>query len=168
MAKIFTPQVFAEILNLVGHGFSAAEIANRIGCKLSSLRVKCSQQGICLRRHSKRGSEVPQERLTIKLSGSTALRLQQQAGKKGVSGTRYAAALLEAIVRDNLYDAVIDQEAAIRPAPMKTGDPCHRNLSTAKLEPFVELSRSVGKGDVKRPLSLASKVDVRRDEISNS
>jgi len=111
MAKIFTPQVFTEISNLVSQGFSAAEIADKIGCKLNSLRVKCSQQGICLRRQSKLAHEGgSQERLTIKLSGATAVRLLQQAGKQGVSGTRFAAALLEAIVRDNLYDAVIDQE----------------------------------------------------------
>jgi hypothetical protein len=111
MARIFTPQVFSEIRNLVAQGWSAAEIAERIGCTLNSLRVKCSQQGICLRRQSKLAStEGPNGQLTIKLSGNTAVLLQQQAGKQGISGTRFATVLLEAIVRDNLYDAVIDQE----------------------------------------------------------
>jgi hypothetical protein len=38
--------------------------------------------------------------------------LQQQAGKLGTAGPRFPAALLDAIVRDNLCDAVIDQDDA--------------------------------------------------------
>jgi hypothetical protein len=111
MAKIFTPQVYLEISNLVAQGCSAAEIADKIGCKLTSLRVKCSQQEISLRRESKFSSESrPLGRLTVKLSRHAAVRLQQQAGKQKVSGTKLVEALLEAIVRDNLYDAVIDQD----------------------------------------------------------
>jgi hypothetical protein len=122
MAKIFTPQVYVEISNLVAQGLSAAEIADRIGCTLNSLRVKCSQQGICLRRQSRLSSEDrPQGRLTVKLSGNTAVRLQEQAAKQGISGTRFAAALLEAVVRDNLYDAVIDQEIGSRGATKGAG-----------------------------------------------
>jgi hypothetical protein len=142
MAKIFTPQGFAEILDLVGRGFSAAEIANKIGCTLNSLRVKCSQHGICLRR-SKFGTEIrSQARLTIKLSGATALRLQEQAGKQGVSGVQFAAALLEAIVRDDLYDAVIDQEVSVRPALRKIGERLNRPPSTVELPPFAGRRRT--------------------------
>jgi hypothetical protein len=115
MSKIFTSQVFAQILSLVEQGCGAAEIAAKIGCTLNSLRVKCSQQGISLRRHLGMDSvSKPQGRLTIKLSGSTAALLLQHAEKQGISGNKFAAALLEAIVRDNLYDAVIDQDVAGR------------------------------------------------------
>jgi hypothetical protein len=114
MSKIFTPEVFSKISNLVAQGFGAAEIADKVGCKLSSLRVKCSQQGIRLRQ-SKTGSESkPRERLTVRLFGDIALRLEQQAQKRGKAGTEFAAALLEAIVRDNLYEAVIDQDVVGR------------------------------------------------------
>ena len=117
MAKIFTPQVFARISSLVAQGVGAAEIADRIGCTLDSLRVKCSQQGISLRRRSRLALVgTPQGRLTIKLCDDTAVLLQQQATKQGISGPRFAAALLEAIVRDNLYDAVIDQDVVGRRA----------------------------------------------------
>jgi hypothetical protein len=115
MAKIFTPQVFNEISNLAAQGFSAAEIADKIGCTLNSLRVKCSQHGICLRRPSKIAPERrPQGRLTIKLSGDTATLLQQAAEKQGIPSAKFAALLLEAIVSDNLYAAVIDQDAVGR------------------------------------------------------
>jgi hypothetical protein len=115
MAKIFTPQIFEQISNLVAQGVGAAEIAQKIGCTLNSLRVKCSQQGICLRRRSKVPSEgKPQERLPIKLPGDIAVLLHQQAWERGVSAPRFAAALLETILRDNLCDAVIDQDAVGR------------------------------------------------------
>ena len=113
--RIFTPQVFSRISSLLDQGLGAPEIADQIGCKLGSLRVRCSQQGISLRRHSKfmlASERRPRGHLTIRLYGSAALRLQQQALKRGKSGSRFAAALLEAIVQDNLYDAVIDEEAA--------------------------------------------------------
>jgi hypothetical protein len=123
MAKIFTPQVYLEISNLVAQGCCAAEIADKIGCKLTSLRVKCSQQGISLRRESKLPSENrPLGRLTVKLSRHAAVRLQQQAEKQKVSGAKLVAALLEAIVRDNLYEAVIDQDS-VKPRPPRSEKP---------------------------------------------
>ncbi len=112
MHKIFTPEVFDQIAKLAAQGFSAAEIAAKVGCTLNSLRVKCSHHGICLRRRSKSCPEGRSPgRLTIKLSGDTATLLQQEADKQGVSSTKFAASLLEAIVRDKLYEAVIDQDA---------------------------------------------------------
>jgi hypothetical protein len=44
------------------------------------------------------------------MSGDTAAHLQREAGKRGISSATFAASLLETIVRDNLYDAVIDQD----------------------------------------------------------
>ncbi len=104
---IFSPAVFSQVERLVAQGLSAAQIAERIGCKLGSLRVKCSQHGISLR-HSKR--PFP-KRLIIPLPARVALSLQKQADKEGVSKVDLAIQLLEAIVRDNLYDAVIDRNA---------------------------------------------------------
>jgi hypothetical protein len=123
MPKIFTPQAFEQISNLVAQGVRAAEIAERIGCTLNSLRVKCSQQGICLRRRSRDASQCkPQERLTINLAGDIAVLFHQQAWKRGVSAPRFAAALLELILRDNLCDAVIDQDAVGRSATTEIGN----------------------------------------------
>jgi hypothetical protein len=95
----------------VARGFSAAEIADTIGCTLNSLRVKCSGHGISLRRSFKSAAERrPQGRLAVKLSGDIAALLQREAENLGISTVKFAALLLETIVRDNLYDAVIDQD----------------------------------------------------------
>jgi hypothetical protein len=132
MAKIFTPKVFEQISNLVAQGVGAAEIAQKIGCTVNSLRVKCSQQGIGLRRRVPSEGK-PQERLTVTLPGDIAVLLYQQAWKRGVSAPRFAAALLETILRDNLCDAVIDQDAVGRWAPPAIGDGLDRSPLTKAL-----------------------------------
>ena len=47
---IFTQAALARVVGLVDHGHSAAQIADEIGCTLGTLRVRCSQHGISLRR----------------------------------------------------------------------------------------------------------------------
>jgi macrodomain Ter protein organizer (MatP/YcbG family) len=114
MKTIFTPQVFALISNLVEQGLSAAEIAEKIGCTVGSLRVRCSQHGIRLRRRAKFNLKIAHsKRLMINLSGNVADRIKQQADKLGISATKFAANLIETIVRDNLYDAVLDHDVDI-------------------------------------------------------
>jgi hypothetical protein len=103
---IFSPAVYSQVEHFIAQGLSAAQIADRIGCTLGSLRVKCSQHGISLR-HSQR--RFP-KRLMISLPERVVLGLQRQADKEGVSKADLAIHLLDAIVRDNLYDAVIDRD----------------------------------------------------------
>ena len=54
----------------------------------------------------------PHARIVIQLSRGAAMRLHQKARNQGITGPRLAAAVLEAVVQDNLYDAVIDREVA--------------------------------------------------------
>ncbi len=111
--RIFSPSVFSQIANFVNHGLSATEIADKIGCKLGTLRVRCSQHGISLRRfpgHRTRARHEPRVQLNLQLSTRIVISLQQQARKEGKTVTKYVALLLEAIARDELYDAVIDQD----------------------------------------------------------
>src|SRR5262252_10479231 len=49
---ILTQAALARVASLVDHGRSAAEIASEIGCTLGTLRVRCSQLGISLRRRT--------------------------------------------------------------------------------------------------------------------
>jgi hypothetical protein len=51
---ILTQAALARVASLVDHGRSAAEIASEIGCTLGTLRVRCSQFGISLRRRATR------------------------------------------------------------------------------------------------------------------
>jgi hypothetical protein len=120
---IFTPEIFAEISNLVAQGFDTAEIAAKIGCTMGSLRVRCSQKGVRLRLPKSKpvAKSKPRERLTLRLSENIALRLEQQAHKRGKTRKEFAIALLEAIVRDNLYDAVLDQDVVGRWAASMNG-----------------------------------------------
>jgi hypothetical protein len=49
---ILTQAVLARVASLVDNGRSAAEIASEIGCTLGTLRVRCCQHGISLRRRA--------------------------------------------------------------------------------------------------------------------
>jgi transposase-like protein len=110
--SMFSPAVFLQVRSLVAQGVSTVEIAKTIGCKLGTLRVKCSQNGISLRRRS--GSASTQDyvpkRLRIVLPENVKRELQKQAVKMGVSEADLTVALLDAITRDNLYDAVLDSD----------------------------------------------------------
>jgi hypothetical protein len=104
--KVFSPAAFAQIISLVEQGLPPAEIARQIGCTLGSLRVKCSQHGISLRGGQ---TGIPKlARLNMQLSHEIALRLREQAKRAGVTDKEYAVQLIQAIVQDNLYDAVMD------------------------------------------------------------
>ena len=52
---ILTQAVLARVASLVDNGRSAAEIASEIGCTLGTLRVRCCQHGISLRRRRATG-----------------------------------------------------------------------------------------------------------------
>jgi len=94
----FTPHVLEQIPKLVSDGKSASEIAGQIGCSVDSLRVRCSQLGVTLRRNG----------LTVRLSRMALDGLRQQAMAEDMSEAGLASALLEVIARDGLYKAVLD------------------------------------------------------------
>ena len=96
--KKFTADVLEQIPKLISDGKSLSEIAGQIGCSVDSLRVRCSQLGVTLRRNG----------LTVRLSQSTLDGLRRQARTEDMSENELASALLEAIARDDLYKAVLD------------------------------------------------------------
>jgi hypothetical protein len=128
---ILTQAALARVASLVEQGRTAAEIANEMGCALGTLRVRCSQHGISLRRratssreetitaaetnvvaHRKsfdRGSSAEARiELKVLLPQITAEQLRQRGALRGISGSTLASELLAAIARDRLYDAVLD------------------------------------------------------------
>jgi hypothetical protein len=119
---LFSPAIFSQIRSMLAQGTGPAEIAQKIGCTLGTLRVKCSLSGISLRRWTSsavaRKENIP-KRLVFSVSDKIAVRFQQQADERGMTVTDFAAALLEAIVRDNLYDAVIDNIKAENNTPSR-------------------------------------------------
>ena len=86
---------------LVGEGLSDLEIANRMGWTVGTLRVRCSQLKISLRR------KVATEKHVV-LRRAIFDQLHQRAALMGVSMSALASELLEVIARDSLYDAVLD------------------------------------------------------------
>jgi hypothetical protein len=103
--KLITPWVILMIRSWRDQGLSPAQIAKKIGCTEGSLRVRCSQLKISLRRD---GSERAYDQVLLKLSTTTMRHLQTRAALKGQTHSSLAATLLDRIAQDDLYDAVLD------------------------------------------------------------
>lgn len=109
---ILTPQILAGIPALIEQGLRRADIAERLGCKESTLQVRCSNAGISLRGRKRLGLTVGNY-LSLSVEASAGLRTR--AAATGCSEAQLASELLEIIARDNLYDAVLDS-APLQPA----------------------------------------------------
>jgi hypothetical protein len=109
---ILTSQVMAGIPALVEQGLRKADIAEMLGCKESTLQVRCSIAGISLRGLKRIRLQTSGE---VALSPTTLAGLRARASAMGCSETRLVGDLLEMIARDNLYDAVLDA-APLQPA----------------------------------------------------
>ena len=95
---------------LIEEGLSDWEIANRMGWTVGTLRVRCCQLKISLRRKN-----VTQRQVV--LPQSIFDQLHQRAAIMGVATSVLVAELLKAIARDGLYNAVLDGDdiGAMRP-----------------------------------------------------
>lgn len=107
--RILTQHMFTKVIpQMLQEGLRVEEIAARLGCKVGTLKVRCSQEGVSLR-----AGGSPSERYNIiRLDRSTMMMLQERAAATGKSRTSIARELLETIARDDLYDAVLDQPKA--------------------------------------------------------
>ena len=127
--SILTKDVMARIPGLVQQGLDAEAVAARLGCKVRTLRVRCSQAGVSLR-VPKEVKVVPLVSLapapkppkqtrsyafavptTLQLSRVAMSRLRQRAEATGMTEAALVTKLLEVIAQDDLYDAVLDPEA---------------------------------------------------------
>jgi hypothetical protein len=136
--KVFTALVISQIASLVDQGISSEDIAQQVGCRPGSLRVRCSQLGISLRRrkpvedlplgsdeilypqpskpHIRRqksdGDLIfdPHPALAVSLSPVAIDGLRQQAALMGISVTALATTLPRVIAQDEaVLDASKDQ-----------------------------------------------------------
>ena len=109
---ILTRQALASVPALVEQGLRKGDIAERLGCKESTLVVRCSIAGISLR-----GPKRLQLRtgVPLTLSRETTASLSLRAAADGLTEAQLASHLLETIARDSLYDAVLDS-APLQPA----------------------------------------------------
>ena len=124
--RILTKEVLSGIPVLVQQGMDAEAIAARLGCKVSTLKVRCSQAQISLRvpQEVKVVPLVPaakppkppkQQRCfafavptTLQLSKVAMSRLRQRAEAIGMDEAELVTKLLEVIAQDDLFDAVLD------------------------------------------------------------
>jgi transposase-like protein len=114
--RILTKAVLATIPEMVAQGgMRADDIAEKLGCNIGTLKVRCSQAKISLRPPGSRRGRPRTDERTIKMSGDALALLQRRAAESGKTEASLARELLEAIARDDLYDAVLDPE----PLPMK-------------------------------------------------
>ena len=96
---------------LVDEGLSAQEIADRVGWTVGTLRVRCSQLKISLRRSGKSRSHMR----CLVVPNAIFGQLQHQATLMGISESELATDLLKTILQDDLCDAVLDREVAEAP-----------------------------------------------------
>jgi hypothetical protein len=105
--RILTKEVLAGIPAMVARGQRAAEIAEALGCKLNTLKVRCSRARVSLR---PLGSiRRPREQRSIKINKTALQLLKERAAASGKTESAIASELLEIIARDNLFDAVLDE-----------------------------------------------------------
>jgi transposase-like protein len=120
--KLLTNEILAQIPRWVRQEqLTAADIARKIGCTVGTLRVRCSQLGISLtpapkalsrERRLHQAKSVRQPRCQLKfLPSEVRDQLRARAALRGVSELTLLASLIEAIDRDDLYGAVLDERA---------------------------------------------------------
>ena len=109
--RILTKAVLATIPEMVQRdGLRAYDIAERLGCNLGTLKVRCSQARISLRPPGSRRGRPKSDGHTITLSRAALTLLRNRAVASGKTEAAIARELIEAIARDNLYDAVLDAD----------------------------------------------------------
>src|SRR5580765_7220668 len=130
--SILTKDVMAGIPVLVQQGLKTEAIAARLGCTVSTLKVRCSQAQISLRVPKEvkvvplaplaplvpepTPLEPPKQELCVGLAVPTTLqlsrvamsRLRQRAEAMGTTEDDLVTTLIEVIAQDDLYDAVLD------------------------------------------------------------
>ena len=110
--RVFTPSAINTICGLAGQGKSASEIAEVIGSTTGSVRVKCSQFNIKLRRQGQRGRirQIAGQRLVICLNDADYAALERKAADMQKSAVQLSCELLEAIISSDIYEAVLDDD----------------------------------------------------------
>ena len=110
--RVFTPSAINTIRELAGQRKSASEIAEVIGSTTGSVRVKCSQLKIKLRRQGQQGHirQIAGQRLVICLSDAVYAALKRKAADMQKSAVELSCELLDAIISSDIYEAVLDDD----------------------------------------------------------
>jgi hypothetical protein len=103
---IFTPSAINTIRRLAAQGRSASEIAEVIGSTSASVRVKCCQLKIALRRRHPR--QISGQSVVVCLLAADYAALKRKAEDMHKSVSELSGELLNVIIRSDIYEAVLD------------------------------------------------------------
>jgi len=108
--RILTTEILTETVPmLLRRGSNAQQIADILGCKYNTLKVRCSQAGVSLR--GPNGERPPRQQRSVKVNIATLDMLREKALAAGVTEIDIANRLLRIIAEDNLYNAILDDAA---------------------------------------------------------
>lgn len=107
---IFTDQVLAQIPVWIAQGDTLDKIASRIGTTIGSLYVTCSRMGVSLRGANRPANKRTTEEIRIKVSKQVVTVLEEHGKMFSMTREQLVAVLLEQIVNDDLFQAVLDFE----------------------------------------------------------
>jgi len=106
--RVFTPSAINTIRALAAQGKTASDIAAVIGSTAASVRVRCCHLKIKLRRQRQHGVLIGGQRLVICLPDADFAALARKATHMRKSTAELSGKLLEAIIRSDIYEAVLD------------------------------------------------------------
>jgi hypothetical protein len=107
-----TQDKYDMIPALLEQGLKKTEIAERFGVKPSTLVVQCSRRGISLSKNGPRGRRrtLTLPEAPLDLADTVMIALRVKARSLGTDEVTLARDLLETIVAEDLYSAVLDLE----------------------------------------------------------
>jgi hypothetical protein len=108
--RVFTPTAISAIRILAAQGKSALEIAAAIGSTPASVRVKCCQLKISLRRRWEQALHIEGHRLIIYLQDDDYASLIRKAADMQKTAVELSGELLRAVIRGDIYEAVLDDD----------------------------------------------------------
>ena len=110
--KLFTEEVFLSIPVWLAAGASKEDIAESLGTTVGSLEVMCSARGTSLNTRAYKNVGIPSPELNMvlrkQLKAEAWVSLCAEARRRKMSGGRLVISLLEYIINDNLFVAVLD------------------------------------------------------------
>jgi hypothetical protein len=108
--RVFTPTAINAIRVLAAQGKSASEIAAAIGSTPGSVRVNCCQLKIPLRRRWQQARQIAARSLLIHLDDADYAALRRKAADMQKSAVELTGELLRAVIRGDIYEAVLDDD----------------------------------------------------------
>lgn len=112
MKSRVTDEMYASIPTLIGEGKNRQEIADLFGVKVTSLQVMCSQRGISLRPQGKHSPRLPYK-VDCPKSIKQIIALRVEAKARGMTTLQLVQRMVEIIVDDKLFDAVLGKAGEI-------------------------------------------------------